>query len=103
MGALRISERAKAVAIVFKTIRHQILQNRSNLAKLREAIEPISGFEWSRALIEIVGSKPISDIMARIKSTMPPLEEINTLRKCARRLFGTQRSFPQSRGKFGER
>ena len=87
MGALRIAERAKDVAIVFKTIRPQILQNRPDLAKLREAIEPIWGFEWSRALNEIVGSKPINDIMACIKSTIPPLEEINTLRKMPKETF----------------
>ena len=76
MDSLRISERAKAVQIVFKAIRPQISENRSNLAKLRETTEPINGSEWSRALIDMVGAHPINDIMGFIKSPTLPLAEI---------------------------
>ena len=92
MDALRIAERAKTSAIVFKAIRPQILRNRSNLARLMESIEPIKGSEWPRALIEIAGPKPINDILDCIKSSIPPLEEINTIRKIPKGLFGTQKS-----------
>ena len=97
MDSLRISERALAVKIVFQTIRPQILGNRSNIAKLREAVEPINGFEWSRALIDRVGTKPINDILSCIKSSSLPLDEINKFRKLFKESFwNPEVIFPES-------
>ena len=87
MDSLRISERASAVEVVVKTILPQILQNRPNLAKLRDAIEPINGSEWPMALKDTVWTKPINDIMDCLKSSIPPLEEIATLRKFPKGTF----------------
>ena len=70
------------------TIRPQILQNRSNLVKLREEIEPINGFERPMDIIDTVGANPINDIMSCIKSAALPLEEIADLRKPIRGPFG---------------
>ena len=87
MDSLRISERAKASLIVFKAIRPQILENRANIKKLREIIEPVNGFEWSRSLIDKVGSKPINDFMSCVKSSSLPQKEIEILRKLFKETF----------------
>ena len=87
------------MAILFKKIRPPILRNRLNLAKLREAIEPINGFEWSMALIDSVWTKPIGDITDCIKSSMPPLEEIHAVRKLFKEKFwGSEIISPESWG-----
>ena len=97
--ALRISERDKAVAIVFKATRHRIAQYRSNLANNRDTTDPINGFEWLRALIEADGANRINDITSCIKIPTLPLEKIEALRKLHQETFrGPAIAFPESWG-----
>ena len=62
-------------------MRHELLEYRANIRKLRETIEPLLGFQWNRSLLCAVGAGKFNDLLSIVKSSGLLLEEIDKLRK----------------------
>ena len=71
-----IQERVASADILFMRVRPQSIQFRRNLKRPREALVPIKGTQWPRSVIAQLGSGHINDLMAILKDSALPLEDV---------------------------
>ena len=65
-----------AVLIVLDPIRHQLLEHRRHVGRLREVLEPLMGFRWDRSLICAAWADKFNDLLSIIKSSvLPPMRK----------------------------
>ena len=91
MNTVATKNTSEAALIVLAQMRHELLEYRRNVKRLREVIEPIMGVRWYRSLICAVGADKFNDLMSIIKSPDLPLGGIDKLRKLPLGVFSTPR------------
>ena len=81
MNTVATKNTDEAALISLAEMRHELLEYRRNVKRLRDVIEPILGFRWNMSLICAVGADKFNDLLSIVKSPDFPLVEIDKLRK----------------------
>ena len=81
---------AKAATLVIQAITPFVKEYINDPKKLALSLEPLYGFAWPRGMIVKIGCGPLNDILKLVKSSSPPKEQIDRLRRLIKQAYFDQ-------------